>query len=179
MKANLIKREDRWDLYNSEGHNIASTSKGCTSKLSLKNCQAIERGYDLDELIDIELKKLPYTKHLDDGQFNDGQLAGIELGAEWAFQKSLELMGHKKFSEEDVKNLIDNIHSIYEDGFGVATDDKKQRAYKLIQSLQQSEWDVEIEMESIYDGLDGMAQPQYHNQPKLDADGCLILKRVA
>lgn len=30
-----------------------------------------------------ELDKLPYTKHLDDGGFNDGQLAGFERGARW------------------------------------------------------------------------------------------------
>jgi hypothetical protein len=149
--------QDQWDLYNPEGYKVASTLKGCKSVLSIKNCEAIERGYDLVELIDIELNKLPYTKHLDDGQFNDGQLAGFELGAEWAFQKALELMGDKKFSEEDVKNLIDNFHSIYEDGFGVASDNKKQRAYKLIQSLKKNEWDVEVQV---------------------DTDGWLILKRT-
>lgn len=30
-----------------------------------------------------EIDKLPYTKHLDDGQYNDGQLAGFEKGCEW------------------------------------------------------------------------------------------------
>ena len=39
-----------------------------------------------------------------------------------------------------------------------------------------TEWDVEIEMEKVSDGLDEMAQHQYSKQPKLDADGCLILK---
>ena len=32
-----------------------------------------------------ELNKLPYTKHADDGGYNDGQLAGFEHGARWAF----------------------------------------------------------------------------------------------
>jgi len=36
------------------------------------------------ELLQKELDKLPYTKHLDDGQYNDGQVAGFELGARWA-----------------------------------------------------------------------------------------------
>lgn len=34
-----------------------------------------------------ELNKLPYTKHLDDGQYNDGQIAGFELGATWCYNK--------------------------------------------------------------------------------------------
>lgn len=39
---------------------------------------------NFEELLQKELDKLPYTKHLDDGQYNDGQLAGFELGARWA-----------------------------------------------------------------------------------------------
>lgn len=36
-----------------------------------------------DAEITAEINKLPYTKHLDDGQFNDGQMAGFEKGAYW------------------------------------------------------------------------------------------------
>lgn len=39
---------------------------------------------NFEELLDQELDKLPYTKHLDDGQYNDGQLVGFELGSRWA-----------------------------------------------------------------------------------------------
>lgn len=39
---------------------------------------------NFEELLQKELDKLPYTKHLDDGQYNDGKLAGFELGARWA-----------------------------------------------------------------------------------------------
>ena len=31
-----------------------------------------------------QLDKLPYTKHFDDGGYNDGQMAGFEHGARWA-----------------------------------------------------------------------------------------------
>lgn len=37
-----------------------------------------------DEEIEAEIQKLPYTKHLDDGQFNDGVIQGFELGARWS-----------------------------------------------------------------------------------------------
>ena len=41
--------------------------------------------------------------------------------------------------------------------------------------LQQTEWDVEIEMEEIQEIYrDGTTK--YERVPKLDADGCLILK---
>ena len=43
MKAELVKRQDRWDLYIiADGSKIASTSPNPMNKLSIKNCQAIE-----------------------------------------------------------------------------------------------------------------------------------------
>jgi hypothetical protein len=49
-----------------------------------------------------ELNKLPYTKHLDDGQYNDGQLAGFELGATWGYNKAKETL----YTEEQVRKAI-------------------------------------------------------------------------
>src|SRR5512137_549505 len=127
MKYNLVKREDRWDLYDSKGHKFASSVQGSVNMLSLENCQAIECGYDLDKLAEEFAKNHSiYPTAQDD----------TEYGFKHGFQKALELMRDKKFTEEDVKSLIDNIHSIYEDGFGIATDYKKQRSYELIQSTQ-------------------------------------------
>lgn len=39
---------------------------------------------NFEKLLQQELDKLPYEKHVDDGLYNDGQLAGFELGAIWA-----------------------------------------------------------------------------------------------
>ena len=36
-----------------------------------------------DEDIEKYINSFPYTKHLDDGQYNDGVIVGIELGIEW------------------------------------------------------------------------------------------------
>lgn len=36
-----------------------------------------------DKEIEIFMNSFPYTKHLDDGQYNDGVLVGLELGIEW------------------------------------------------------------------------------------------------
>ena len=53
MKAKLYKENDGYSLFvdgkifgDTDGHPL----KAITNKLSLKNCQAIELGYDLDEL---------------------------------------------------------------------------------------------------------------------------------
>ena len=40
-----------------------------------------------DEEIGKEMDKLPFSKHIDDGMFNDGQLNGFELGATWMRDK--------------------------------------------------------------------------------------------
>jgi len=36
-----------------------------------------------DEEIEKYINSFPYTKHLDDGQYNDGVMVGAELAIEW------------------------------------------------------------------------------------------------
>ena len=78
------------------------------------------------------------------------------------FQKALEILGDKKFSEEDMKNAI-----------YIAWDDDNLATTDIIQLLQQTEWDVEIEQELIQSSIEGEAIWKI----KLDTDGCLILKK--
>lgn len=129
-------------------------------KLSLKNCQAIENGYDLDELArDCEIT--PTYAH--------------EQGFITGFQKALEILGDKKFSEDDVISMI---RKSRETGL---------TAEYLILAFQQTEWDVEIEMicphpEDTYRcgmgyGCDADGCNHPNKVPYLDKDGCLILKR--
>ena len=144
-------------------------------KLSLKNCEAIANGYDLEELacdkigIDISVIKYIDNKVIENdsvstpiheaGALGAGlyhRVKGFEIG----FQKALEILGDKKFSEEDI------INAHYQ---GV-TD---APLYEVIQSLQQSEWLVEIEQELIQSSIEGEALWK----TKLDSDNCLILKR--
>ena len=40
-----------------------------------------------DEEIYKYINSFPYTKHLDDGQYNDGVIVGAELGIEWMRDK--------------------------------------------------------------------------------------------
>ena len=119
-------------------------------KLSLKNCESIERGYDLDELA------MGYDLY-ENINFV-GQMRAFKAG----FQKALELMGDKKFSEEQLRESF--LHVQNDPTFDV-----------FKQSLQQTEWDVEIEMEWIQSTFI-LGNP--HQIPKLDDDGCLILKRI-
>lgn len=163
MKAKLIKEKDWYDLYriDEDGKRVTfASTQDYKQKLSIKNCQAIERGYDLDELAETFAKTHSlYPTSQDDTEY------GFKAG----FQKALEILGDRRFTEEDmvsaiiqardVNELADVIHKRFRKGID-----------EIIDSLQQNEWDVEVEMT--------LAKEYYGYVKKLDADGCLILKRV-
>ena len=158
MNGELVKRQDRWDLYAEDGSKIGSSAPNPMNKLSIKNCEAIANGYDLDELA-LDYYKLVFgnTKSYKDG-----------------FQKALEILGDKKFSEEDVKFM-------FQLGFNLDNAISRNEYDAHIQSLQQTEWDVEIVTEPM--NLDEIREQgkgflnSNTNKPKLDGNGCLILKR--
>jgi hypothetical protein len=147
--------------------------------LSFKNCQAIERGYDLDELGD---EKYPIQNTGTMFMPNTHEVNNVfrQEGFKAGFQKALELMGDKKYSEEDVRNAYFNGEK---DSY-VKGGQTKEMQDEFIQSLQQTEWDVEIEMECPQCQEWGYISECRNNcnkkflKPKLDADGCLILKIV-
>ena len=170
----LVKREDHWALYNEDGHKIAATLPGCNSKLSIKNCEAIANGYDLDELgRDLWKKSLNY--HL---QHELDYTFGVVDG----FQKALELIGDKKFSINEVVELCKILMS---NPFEKCGKTYQELTDNYIQSLQQTEWDVEILMGTNYRDIDCVNVGNLvaskivkdNEAPMLDKDGCLILKR--
>lgn len=147
MKAKLIKDHADYHLVDDKRF-IIGTTVSCTDKqkLSLKNCQAIERGYDLDELAE-------NIKTEDGFAHRQSFKAG--------FQKALELMGDKKFSEEDIRKAMESMANLL----------PLSMIDNYIQSLQQTQWDVEIEM-----WFHGTRHKKGEWIPKLNAEGCLILK---
>ena len=144
-------------------------------KLSLKNCQAVERGYDLDEI-----KRKVFDGF--DGQPNSFTIVAVEQ----TIQIMFELMGDKKFTEEDLKKS-------WSEGYHRKVDEINGGTLNyfddLIQSLQKTEWDVTVEMEYVGEcngnNDEGCFQDSpghncgcFERRPKLDADGCLIFKRI-
>lgn len=157
MKAKLIKTGNDYLLKEyGYGETLAITSGTMEGrKLSLKNCEAIELGYDLDEIIRYETKELLFGESITYAR-------GIWVG----FQKALEILGDKKFTENNIDEAFDAGHEMLD-----SPKNYNDVLKEFIQSLQQTEWDVEIRMEKIHFG-----GGCYKKQPKLDADGCLILK---
>jgi hypothetical protein len=155
MKGKLIKTEVNYLLEGEGGVVIASTSlKKEGLELSLKNCQAIELGYDLDELASEYAKK---RENLDLVYAN-----GLYYGFLEGFQKALEILGDKIFT-------LDDIHTVFIMG-REGMEDKMNRYVTRIH--EPTEWDVRIDV--LLTERHGVV----YETPKLDVDGCLILKRI-
>lgn len=185
MKGKLIKRKDRWDLYYDKDismiNTIASSEDNPKGKLCLKNCEEIERGYNLDELIEES-----YEKHrVNDKDYSINEQiqrsGGFSIGYEEGFKKALEILSDNEFSENDVRTAyhigkVSKGTSPYSLG--------KQASDFLVESLKKTEWDVEI---CCYvDNSDGWLDADSFNFPlctntgipKLDENECLILRRI-
>ena len=174
MEAKLIKEGSfgyKIKFYNDD--DMAACALGL---LSLKNCKAIELGYDLDELVKSTVNQ-NIKRSMEDLRLRPEYTKYAKAG----FQKALEILGDKKFSEKDVISMIEKSR---ETGL---------TAEYLILNNQQTEWDVEIVGSgTVYKTvLDCCTNhhPKFgctkkdgcfcisNELPKLDADGCLILKR--
>ena len=168
MVGKLIKTENGYGLKDCELIAFVSSRRPEHKhhKLSLTNCQAIEQGYDLDELAKENGKK--YAHSYDPEDFKDG------------FKEALKILGDKKFSEDDVRKAMGYM---FEQTAVFGNKVSASDVDRCIQSLQQTEWEVEIEMtkeEYIWtppgEGFEDQAYRDWREVPKLDATGCLILK---
>ena len=147
-------------------------------KLSLKNCESIERGYDLDKLAKTIFPDKIFTTNEEYEIPIDG--FPYQWGFKVGFQKAIESMGGKMFTLEDMMNCWNK---------ALTFQTHKETLGEHIQSLQQNKWDVEIEMEKVIDetkiigavkGVKGSGSKitTYKSVPKLDENGCLILKKI-
>ena len=175
MKAKLLKTakghyvlvDETKETYD-KGFLIGTSRENDVNKLSLNNCLEIENRYDLSALF------CEVDESIDYQEFD---FTSFRLG----FQKAVEFL-NKKFSEEDMKQALVTMqvsHNVIR-----TTEDRQE----LIQSLQQTEWDVEVEMIcphpmdtyrcGLQYGCDGDGCNHPEQVPSLDHDGCLILKRI-
>jgi hypothetical protein len=180
MKAKLSKLVVGvgYRLDDENGNLIAATLLGSKTKLSIKNCETIERGYDLEELaIDYangELSK-EFTSKV--GNFYGFSSSYIE-----GFKKALELNKDKVFTLEDMKNFIQFLKLKYNARQFYIGKDNEDMVYEFTQSLQHpTEIAVEVEMECLDPNCDGVNRKGdciSTGKPKLDENNCIILKRI-
>jgi hypothetical protein len=169
MKAKLIKKDDIFYLYVDESWAIASTDSrdNRDKKLSKQNCDELFGVVDVEKLA---------TQHLIDkncASLHTSWQGYNENTYKEGFNKAMELNKDKVFTLEDIEEAF---------AYGQLNQLHNQKYFSgsktYVQSLQQpTEIEVEIVTETINDGLDEMAQPQYAKVPKLDSEGQLILKK--
>ena len=170
MKAKLIKDNDGYWLDISDD-GITKRPLTDFGQLSIKNCEAIANGYGLDELVKTtfpSLENCGVYLWMSETDRNRQRSAFIK-----GFQKALEILGDKKFSINEVVELCKILMS---NPFETSGKTYQELTDNYIQSLQQTEWDVEVEKENVMHDYNGNIS--LGAKFKLDADGCLILKRI-
>jgi hypothetical protein len=169
MKAKLIKDSDGYWLDISDD-GITKRPLTDFGQLSIKNCEEIERGYDLEELANRAFDYMGY--HSTVTPYEEKQ---FKLGYRIAFREALEILGDKKFSETELYRAF-LINSA-----GNNTTLENTFKETVLPMFIDNEWDVEI---CCYIGngdeeSDSFKDPFVTNTgiPKLDENKCLILKR--
>jgi len=197
MKEILIKREDGYNLgiEQPQGRLLEATcspsqqlilnKSGVSTKykLSKQNCDEIFGVVDVAMLARDISEEMLFNGYLED---TEDFVYGFKNG----FNKAMELNKDNLFTLEDM-------HKIFYLGCSLQTDLKsgkleykpKGEVFKdYIQSIQQpTEIEVEIEMEvadlAFYENgerypIEADLPERFKYKPKLDADGCLILKTI-
>jgi hypothetical protein len=146
-------------------------------KLSTKNCDEIFGVVDVEKLADEFCTHKPLNRQ----EIREVRL--VKIGFEEGFKKAMELNKGKVFTLDNMRKVIEMSRDIKYVTFSID---------ELIQSLQQpTEIEVEIEMEN-YGYCEGCRKAgiwhcahadtcgyaETRERPKLDSQGCLILKKI-
>jgi hypothetical protein len=190
MKAKLIKVDKGYYNLEDEKGNILGTSYQFNSsvgdvlkyKLSKQNCDELFGVVDVEKLALDEARKLnddgrwfpPSEEIMNDIIFDESKL--IAHG----FNKAMELNKDKVFTLEDMFKAIELARK-----FKFGRDEMDYTTVNftetnIIQSLQQpTEIEVDIEMEDVMYTANMPKEKEQRppQRPKLDSEGCLILKK--
>ena len=188
MKAKLIKVNDYYYLRESyksdnDGSQCERTlgttnSQGELGKLSKQNCDKIFGVVDVEKLAK-EDADLRFS-----GQGQEDSWLARNTGIIWGFNKAMELNKDKVFTEKDMEKSIDMCIELMNN----KGSEFKTHKQTITQFLQKpTEIEVEIEMRNSRTGNivkhdsdlewdeDGLCDRAI---PKLNSEGCLILKKI-
>jgi hypothetical protein len=184
MKATLIKKAEGWYNLYQDKIGIGSTYPELQGyKLSKQNCDEIFGVTDVEKLAH------EFSQNLR-GRSNLYAIMGFDAG----FNKAMELNKDKQFTLEDLRTAMTYgiVHGqIVQEGTGFEGIHSVDDLFNLIlkKVSQPKKIEVEIEMEKVVDetkvvgavkGVKGSGDKitTYKSVPKLDADGCIILKKA-
>jgi len=174
--ATLIKRgTDSYEIYVNEVP-FATTDNSPYKRLSKQNCDELFGVIDVEKLGDDHALEM-YTTDEEDIVYYENRKRNFIEG----FNKAIELNKDKLFTLEDMENSIEMCIKLMND----KGSEFREHKQTIIQSLQQP---TEIEVEILYMRDCQAKTPcnEYENKclictptyPKLDSEGCLILKKI-
>jgi hypothetical protein len=178
MKSKLIKKSDGWyNLYDGEIGVVSTHAELQGHKLSKQNCDEIFGVVDVESLALSKASFFGGTYRTPEG-FSDEQVGYLH-----GFIEAMELNKDKVFTLGDMRRAFSRGKDLTaEERFKFS---EWEAFTKLVDSLQQpTEIEVEIKMEPCFydDSLGGFStsytEDKPKEQPKLDSDGCLILKKI-
>jgi len=168
----LVKRQDRYDLYGDDGSKIASSAPNPFGKLSKENCDEIFGVVDVDR----------FSHEHCDRLYHEGDInwERYRIHFKEGFSKAMELNKDKLFTVEDMRQAYDDgMNNI--DADGCVIDDPDEDFIDTLKCIQQpTEIEVEAEMEEPHQ-YEMCSNPKDHSScltPKLDKNNCLILKKA-
>jgi hypothetical protein len=152
----LKKIGDEYKLYGGDDSCIATTQESPHKRLSKQNCDEI---FGVINIIDLAERNSKYSEE----DYIEG------------FNKAMELNKDKLFTEFDIIKAFE--YGWNQRHFDKTDENELREIQKrFIQSLQQpTEIEVEIEMEYQGFEVDGKIKESY--LPKIDENGCLILRK--
>jgi hypothetical protein len=172
MKATLIRKAEGWYNLYQDKIGIGSTHSELQGyKLSKQNCDEIFGVIDVEKLADTICIRTTESFAIRE-VWKDG------------FNKAMELNKDKQFTSRDMLSAymegtndgtqFESLMDYDSEDFDDAHEFAKQAEREFIQSLQQpTEIEVEIEMRTA-----SLVYKTDEVLPKLDANGCLILKKI-
>ena len=179
MKKRLIKNNGDYFISNEDGTTFATTNffihKHTQShRLSLKNCQTIELGYDIEKLVENSINQCDFDS------YSDYITAKIEW--EKGFLKGINLIQEKNKTVNS--ELIDSMCMRYRHDFGIIrNEDEKNNLRTTMKQIWEevvglgfydgpTEWNVEVEV--------GVCGDQVYEVPGIitDDNGCIILHKI-
>ena len=159
MKGKLNKRDNDYWLYNEYGETIASSWGVDGKKLSKQNCDEIFGVVDVEKLAE---ESVP-----------DGFRTIWKNG----FNKAMELNRDKMFTLEDMRKAMDWIMTQYFEFHEQPSTGRREHYLQLLK--QPIAIEVEIETETkVWEFISNGEFESFEIIPKLDSNGCLILKRI-
>jgi len=165
MKVKLNKRDNDYWLYNEYGETIASSWGVDGKKLSYQNCNKIFGIVDVEKLAE---ESVP-----------DGFRTIWKNG----FNEAMELNKDKLFTIEDMRKAMDWIMTQHFEFHEQPTTGRREHYLQLLK--QPIAIEVEIEMENKEyiltqngEGFEDQTYRTWEKVPKLDSEGCLILRKI-